>query len=311
MDGRCRGTRSSSSSPASASRGQRPRDRSSRGRSTASPRSSTRAPWPSSSAPRRRGHLPGTRGLPGVAERRSARRRATWSPRTGAARQITLPGFNGNGVTVALLDTGVDRLHPFLRGRVIRGVDVVGAATRTSSRRPSRVTRRSSRRHGTRMAGIVAGAGGRAASGRCVRAHACSRSVSWAGARPRTETGPCWDGRLLLAGLERAVDPDGDGDVEDGAAVALAAVVSRTQPSPDSPESRAVAGRRRLGTLVVAPVGNDGRPDRVRQRGSARSGARGARRRDARRPPRGASGRCDSSEPAPTRSWTRRFASSA
>src|SRR5918992_658583 len=66
-------------------------------------------------------------------------------------------------------------------------------------------------------------------------------------------------GDQLIAGLERAVDPDADGDVEDAAAVALAAVVEPYAAFTDSPESRAVAGAATLGTLVVAPAGNDGR----------------------------------------------------
>jgi hypothetical protein len=65
-------------------------------------------------------------------------------------------------------------------------------------------------------------------------------------------------GDQLLAGLERAVDPDGNGDVRDAARVALAAVVEPYAAFPDSPESRAVAGATALGTLVVAPSGNDG-----------------------------------------------------
>jgi hypothetical protein len=66
-------------------------------------------------------------------------------------------------------------------------------------------------------------------------------------------------GDQLIAGLERAVDPDADGDVEDAADVALAAVVEPYAAFQDSPESRAVAGASALGTLVVAPAGNDGR----------------------------------------------------
>ena len=72
------------------------------------------------------------------------------------------------------------------------------------------------------------------------------------------ELGIVGSGDVLIAGLERAVDPDGDGDVDDAADIALASVVEPYASFPDSPEARAAAGTLALGTLVVAPAGNDG-----------------------------------------------------
>lgn len=63
----------------------------------------------------------------------------------------------------------------------------------------------------------------------------------------------------LLAGLERAVDPDGDGDPSDHAPVALVGVNAPYAGFRDSPEVQAARGAARLGTLVVAPAGNEGR----------------------------------------------------
>jgi hypothetical protein len=62
----------------------------------------------------------------------------------------------------------------------------------------------------------------------------------------------------LLSGLERAVDPDGNGDVSDRLPVALVGVNAPYAGFEDSPEAEAVAGATDLGTLVVAPAGNDG-----------------------------------------------------
>jgi hypothetical protein len=63
---------------------------------------------------------------------------------------------------------------------------------------------------------------------------------------------------LLLAGLERAVDPDADGDVDDAVRIALVPLVEPYAAFADGPEARATAGALALGTLVVAPAGNDG-----------------------------------------------------
>ena len=62
----------------------------------------------------------------------------------------------------------------------------------------------------------------------------------------------------LIAGLDRAVDPNDDGDARDAVRVALVPLAEPFAGFPDGPEARAVAGALALDTLVVAPAGNDG-----------------------------------------------------
>ncbi|MFZ3469209.1 type VII secretion-associated serine protease mycosin [Streptomyces sp. 4.24] len=57
----------------------------------------------------------------------------------------------GDGVTVAVLDTGVDSAHPDLAGHVLEGTDLVGMGAGRGDRAWAR--------HGTAMAGIIAGHG--------------------------------------------------------------------------------------------------------------------------------------------------------
>jgi subtilisin family serine protease len=183
-----------------------------------------------------------------------------FQPAGGRGTQISLPGFDGGGVTVALLDTGVDRRHAYLRGRVSRGFDVVDGDTdvapRTKPGDPGVVEA-----HATRMAGLLVGHDGPSGlQGVAPDARILPiRVMGW----QQTADGS-WAvlgrGDLLLAGLERAVDPDGNGDVEDAAEIALVGGVQPYAAFASSPEARATAGATRLGTLVVAPVGNDGRP---------------------------------------------------
>ncbi len=62
----------------------------------------------------------------------------------------------------------------------------------------------------------------------------------------------------MIAGLEKAVDPNGDGDAHDAVRVAVVGVAEPFASFADSPEARAVQGALDLSTVVVAPAGNDG-----------------------------------------------------
>ena len=110
-------------------------------------------------APPRGGRrLPGASGVPGLGlvELLGKKGVALGASHLPALR---LPGYDGRGVTIALLDTGVDRAQPYLRGRVLPGIDIVGGdADATAAADPSDSSRLE--RHGTEMAGILVGAGG-------------------------------------------------------------------------------------------------------------------------------------------------------
>src|SRR5207248_796035 len=77
--------------------------------------------------------------------------------------ELSLPGYDGRGVTVALLDTGVDRFHPSLVGSVTTGIDILDPAGDASAQaapgRPGDIER-----HGTELAGILVGDRGPPAS---------------------------------------------------------------------------------------------------------------------------------------------------
>jgi subtilisin family serine protease len=184
--------------------------------------------------------------------------RSDYGPSSGHQPDIGVSGVDGRGATIALLDTGVDPTVPYLHGRIARGIDIVGGDRGALAQpRPDDATQLE--RHGTEMAGLLVGSGGPAGlSG--VAPGASVLPIRVAGWQP--DALGHWAiyarGDQILAGLDRAVDPNGNGDAHDAARVALLALAEPFAGFDDSPEAQAVAGATALGTLVVAPSGNDG-----------------------------------------------------
>jgi len=171
---------------------------------------------------------------------------------------LELPGFDGTGVTVALLDTGVDLRHPFLQGRLLPGIDILDAdGDPSAAQNPTEPGR--PERHATGLAGLVAGVRGPAGL-HGVAPGASVLPIRVAGWQPDADGSVSVYGRTdqVLAGLEAAVDPNDDGDAHDGARIALVGVVEPFASFADGPLARAGRGALALGTLVVAPAGNDG-----------------------------------------------------
>lgn len=141
----------------------------------------------------------------------------------------------GEGVTVAVVDTGVDGSHPDLTGQVLKGMDVTGNGD----------AQKDTAGHGTGMASIIAGHG-----------HGANNSAGVIGLAPKAKILPI-----------KAADLDDFGDhkwsegvryaVDQGADV-INLSFGDSLATPGSEGAEAIAYAQQHDVVVVAATGNDG-----------------------------------------------------
>ncbi|MFF3324278.1 type VII secretion-associated serine protease mycosin [Streptomyces sp. NPDC002889] len=154
----------------------------------------------------------------------------------------------GKGITVAVLDTGVDDQHPDLAGSVLPGKDFIGFGAQRGDRAWAR--------HGTAMAGIIAAGG-----------HGFGRESGVIGIAPEAKILPV---RVILEGgdkgRERARKSRGGAlaqgirwAADQGADVINLSLGDDSESAhPDAGEDAAVQYALSKGAVVVASAGNGG-----------------------------------------------------
>jgi Subtilase family len=164
-------------------------------------------------------------------------------PQVGAPQVWAKHSTRGRGITIAVIDTGIDYTHPSLGGgfgpgfRVSGGWDFVFDDADPMD----------DHGHGTHVAGIAA-----------------ANSAELTGVAPEATllAYKVLDGQGkgmhsdIIAAIDRAIDPNGDGDTADAADVIN---LSLGGPgSPDDPVAQAVENAIANGVVVVCAAGNDG-----------------------------------------------------
>jgi subtilisin family serine protease len=186
------------------------------------------------------------------------------------ATTLQTSGVDGSGITVAVLDSGIDYTHDSLGGagvsyaqaygtstsdplnttldglfptaKVIGGYDFVGEVWPNGPLAPD-PDPIDLEGHGTHVADIIAGSGGVAPGASLLAVKVCSAVSS-----------SC-SGVALLQGMEFAVDPNGDGSIDDAADVinmSLGSSYGQIEDDLSLASTNAIA----LGVTVVASAGN-------------------------------------------------------
>ena len=182
---------------------------------------------------------------------------------------VQADGFDGSGVSVAVLDSGIDYNHAALGGsgvvadydnndpniiepgtfptaKVVDGYDFVGSVWPGGDLAPDPdpLDDGFASGHGTHVGHIIGGVGGVAPGADLYAVKVCS-SVSSA----------C-SGVALIQGMEFAVDPNGDGDPSDAVDIINMSLGSNYGQPFDDDLSAAVNGATALDVLTVSSAGN-------------------------------------------------------
>ncbi|MDE1940725.1 MAG: S8 family serine peptidase [Patescibacteria group bacterium] len=185
------------------------------------------------------------------------------APQVWAGNYLGNPdGSTGKGVSIAIIDTGVDYLHPDLGGcfgtHVVNGTTtpckVVGGYNFVNNT-PDPMDDQG---HGTHVADIAAGNGmpKGVAPGASIYAYKVLDSRG------------SGDWTTVIAGIERATDPNNNGDVSDH--LDIASLSLGGPGTPDDPVAEAVDNAVAAGVVVTVAAGNDGpNPNTIDSPGTA------------------------------------------
>ncbi len=174
--------------------------------------------------------------------------------------------IDGTGVTIGVVDTGVDYKHPDLGGCFGRGCRVVGGYDVVNNDSDPM----DDQGHGTHVAATAAGLGSyKKRNGTTGLLPGVAPGATLYAFKVLSAKGS-GDDSSVLGGIERCIDPNGDGNFDDRVDVCT---MSLGGPgNPDSPLSRAVDFGSAHGTVFTIAAGNAGpQGNTIGDPGSARS----------------------------------------